>query len=100
MVFHERLAELRKKTGLSQKELSTRLGMARTTYSGYENGSREPDLNTLHKLSEFFEVDLNWLITGVMRELTEEEKVMVEDFSKLSEPDKEFIVELMKKMGR
>lgn len=61
-MFNERLASLREKVGLSQKELATRLKMARTTYSGYENGSREPDHETLNRIADFFEVTTDYLL--------------------------------------
>lgn len=63
-MFSERLRELRKKKGLTQEEASKRLDIARTTYSGYERGTSEPDFNTLTKLANFYDVDLNWLLDG------------------------------------
>lgn len=61
-MFSERLKELRKKKGLTQEEAAKRLDIARTTYSGYERGTSEPDMNMLNKLSDFYEVDLNSLV--------------------------------------
>lgn len=63
-MFSERLKELRKKKGLTQEEASKKLDIARTTYSGYERGTSEPDFNILNKISRFYEVDLNWLLEG------------------------------------
>lgn len=63
----QRLSALRGKSGLTQKELSSRLGMARTTYSGYENGTREPDHQTLQKFAAYFGVTTDYLL-GVDRE--------------------------------
>lgn len=97
-MFHERLAQLRGRTGLSQKEIAKRLGMARTTYAGYENGSREPDLKTLEKLSDFFEVDLNWLISGSEKVVDLEDEKIIENFNKLSIKGQDYILELMEKM--
>lgn len=61
-MLNKRLSMLRKEKGLTQQEISTRLKMARTTYSGYENGSREPDNETLDKLAEFHEVSVDYLL--------------------------------------
>lgn len=61
-MFKGRLESLRKKKGLSQAEISARVGIARTTYSGYENGAREPDHATLQKLADFFEVSIDYLL--------------------------------------
>lgn len=60
----KRLKELRKIKGLTQEEAANKLDIARTTYSGYERGTSEPDLNMLHKMSAVFEVDLNSLAGG------------------------------------
>lgn len=58
----ERLLELREKMGISQNEISRRLGIARTTYASYEQGKREPDIEMLKKLSELHGVKVSHLI--------------------------------------
>lgn len=95
MVINERLSKLRAKMGMSQAELSKRLGIARTTYSGYENGSREPDLAMLDKISSFFGVNVHWLVTGKNPVIDEEVEALVEKFSKLSESDQSTILDLI-----
>ncbi|WP_339283743.1 helix-turn-helix transcriptional regulator [Paenibacillus sp. FSL R5-0486] len=61
-MLSERLLELRKERRLTQQEISKYLKMARTTYSGYENGSREPDNETLNKIADFLEVSVDYLL--------------------------------------
>ncbi|WP_339182815.1 helix-turn-helix transcriptional regulator [Paenibacillus sp. FSL R5-0701] len=61
-LLSERLLELRKERRLTQQEISKSLKMARTTYSGYENGSREPDNETLNKIADFLEVSVDYLL--------------------------------------
>ena len=46
----ENLKFLRKNKKLSQEELATELGLTRSSYSGYENGVAEPNLQNLLKL--------------------------------------------------
>ena len=58
----KRLLELRNSKGFSQKELSKRLGIARTTYAGYENGSREPDFEMMRKISDYYNIEISSLI--------------------------------------
>ena len=61
-VFGKKLKELRTEKGISQRELGECLGFCNQTISFWENGSREPDLDTLLKISRFFEVSLEELL--------------------------------------
>lgn len=49
--FNENLKEARLKSGLSQKDLSENIGVAKSTYSLYESGKREPNVDTIKKNS-------------------------------------------------
>lgn len=57
-----RIAELRVKMGLSMKEAATKLEMPYTTYVNYEKGTREPNSETLIKLSRFFGTSIDYLL--------------------------------------
>ena len=57
-----RLRELRKEKGLSQTQLANELGMIKQTYSNYENEKREPNIATLIKLADYFDVSVDYLI--------------------------------------
>lgn len=56
------LNELRKRDGVKMKELSEYLGVTVSTISMYESGKREPDLQTLCKLADFFHVTTDELL--------------------------------------
>lgn len=58
----EKLKELRLEKGLSQKEVSTALGLTRSAFTNYENGYREPSLETLKKICQFFDVSADYLL--------------------------------------
>lgn len=58
----ENLKLLRKRRKLSQEELAAELGLTRSSYSGYENGVAEPNLENLMKFSSFFNISLDKLI--------------------------------------
>ncbi|WYU52850.1 helix-turn-helix transcriptional regulator [Bacillus sp. FSL K6-0047] len=60
----ERLKKLRAARGLSQQELSDKLNITRGTYAHYEVNKRQPDYETLKKISDFFNVSIDYLITG------------------------------------
>lgn len=58
----QKLKILRKEKKVTQSELADILGIARTTYANYEQGTREPDNTTLNKLADFFEVSTDYLL--------------------------------------
>lgn len=62
MEFGEFLAELRKEKGLLQKEVANYLKVTVATISNYEKGVHSPDLNTLVKLADFFDVSTDYLL--------------------------------------
>lgn len=62
MEFGEFLAELRKERGCLQKEVAAYLNMTVATISNYEKGVHTPDLDTLIKLADFFNVSTDYLL--------------------------------------
>ena len=61
-IFGKRLKELRVNKGISQQKLGEDLGFCNQTISFWENGSREPDLDTLVKISHYFEISIGDLL--------------------------------------
>jgi transcriptional regulator with XRE-family HTH domain len=59
--FKKTFKALRIREGLTQEELSNKLEISRSAISMYERGEREPDFETLEKIADFFNVDLNYL---------------------------------------
>ena len=60
--FSDMLRYLRKRDGLSQKELAEKAGVTRSTIGMYETGKREPDFETLEALADVFNVNMNTLL--------------------------------------
>ncbi len=58
------LKEIRKKRNLNQQKVAYDLNLSREALSYYENGKREPSLATLVAMSNYFNVSINYLITG------------------------------------
>ena len=58
------LIEIRKKKGYSQQKVAMDLNISREALSHYETGKRNPDLNMLIALSKYFNVSIDYLITG------------------------------------
>lgn len=57
-----RLRELRNKSGLTQNEIASRLGVSGQTILNWENGIYEPKINQLIQLADLFNVTVDYLI--------------------------------------
>ena len=55
---------IRKKKNLNQLKVAMDLNISREALSYYENGKREPSLELLVAMSQYFNVSINYLITG------------------------------------
>ena len=60
--YTERLKKLREFEKLNQSELAKELGISQNTYSQYETGSRQPSLEMLVKLAEFYFVSTDYIL--------------------------------------
>lgn len=69
-----KLKELRKNKGLSQRELAHILQVAPNTLSQWENGTRNPDPETLKQLADFFSVTIDYLLNRDISKLKLDEK--------------------------
>lgn len=58
----DRLKELRKDKGLTQKDLGDILGVGKTTISMYENGNSTPNDEIKLKICDYFDISLDYLI--------------------------------------
>lgn len=97
-----RIKMLRETAGLSQFGLGKILDVHPATISNYETGKREPELSTLIKMAEYFNVTLDFL-TGRDEmpnpgQAPEEVAVMFRavDWSKLSPEDKAIVIAVIK----
>ena len=59
-----RIASLRQNCGLSQAALAEKLHISTSTVGMYEQGRREPSVDTLIALSQIFGVSLDYLLSG------------------------------------
>ena len=55
---------VRKARNLNQQKVAIDLNIARESLSYYENGKREPSLALLVEMSRYFNVSIDYLITG------------------------------------
>lgn len=62
--FSLALRSLRIRENLTQDELADSLNIAKSTISMYETGNRTPDFEMLEVIADFFNVDMNFLLSG------------------------------------
>lgn len=91
--FNENLKFAREKRGLSQKEVAENIGVAKSTYSLYESGNREPNVQTIKKIADVLNTSADELL-GIDDEpqtiaahfdgdeYTEEELSKIKEFAK------------------
>lgn len=60
--FNDNLRNARLKKGYSQKEVAENIGVAKSTYSLYESGNREPNVQTIKKLADLLSVSTDDLL--------------------------------------
>ena len=58
------LKKIRKQRNLNQQKVAMDLNISREALSYYENGKREPSLSLLVAMSRYYNVSINYLITG------------------------------------
>lgn len=61
--FYKRLKELRANAGLTQKELANSLNVTQTAITYWENEKREPSLDMIAKIADYFNVSVESLLT-------------------------------------
>ena len=62
MTFGEKIQKLRKEAGLSQEELSDRLGVSRQAVSKWERDNGYPETEKIVRMSQIFHVTLDYLL--------------------------------------
>lgn len=62
LTYGEILRELRIYHDYKQKDLSSYLNITSQAYSNYENNKRTPDIETMRKIAQFYNITLDTLI--------------------------------------
>ena len=60
--FAKRLRIIRKKKGLTQKQLAVEVGASERGIQSYEIGERNPALDQLIALADYFDVSIDYLV--------------------------------------
>lgn len=101
--LEENLKRLRSLKGLSRKKIAEELNTPYSTYAGWENGFREPDISTLNNIASYHKVSINDLLNPEAAVRDEDTLKLISRLSKnlfetyISVPD-EHRAELEKKL--
>lgn len=60
--MYYRIRDLREDSGLNQTRIAKILGMSQTGYSKYETGENDIPTSILIKLSDFYDVSIDYLL--------------------------------------
>lgn len=62
--IHSHLKQLRQDRGMTQETVAQRMGLTRQAVSSHESGRTRPDLDTLMRYAEVYDVDLHDILYG------------------------------------
>ncbi len=65
MSLGNRIAQLRKRTGLNQVDFAQRLGVSQSAFKNYERGASEPPVSLITRLCSDFNASADWLVLGI-----------------------------------
>lgn len=85
-----KLKELRKKFNKKQEEIAKYLNISTTGYNYYETDKREPSIETLIKLADYYNVSLDYLVgrennPNILTSLYNEKKELIKISEELNE---------------
>ena len=97
-----KLKELRKSKKLTQTDLANSLYMTQNCYSSYECGRTEPNIETLCKIADFYNVSLDYLVGRDFRSevgfLSNEQKNVVYVMKQLNDKNLNELLSIALKM--
>lgn len=105
-----RLKEIRLEKKLTQKEIAIKLNITQQTYSDYETGRTDPDIETLILIGDILETRIDYLlgreddfgnvhVQGTAPQLTADEKELLDIFRSLRREYKVQILEYTRYFG-
>lgn len=98
MAFKDRLKEARISNNMTQEQVAEKIGVAKSTFTGYEKGNSEPNMLTISKIMNVLKVDANFLwqdemndLGGNPMQLKYDEMKVIEKYQSLDEDGRKFI---------
>jgi len=99
-VFYERLKEIRHVKQISVAVLAEHLGLSPDHVLDYENGTAEPTIDVLIRLSKLFGVSVDYLVglsnsTKPVFEISSEEKHIITSYREMKPGDKKVFSDIL-----
>ena len=60
--FPQRLKDLRAERGYTLQNVANALGLSLMAYAHYEHGDRQPSIDTIRKICDFYDVSADYLL--------------------------------------
>jgi transcriptional regulator with XRE-family HTH domain len=104
MSIGQNIKKIREEKGLTQQSIAELIAMHRSNYSKIESGQRELSIDALHKISKFFGMSIDQIVTfegNIPQEVTIEDKSLSEQIKliqELDEEDKTIVFKMVDKM--
>ena len=107
MLISERIYKYMEEKKISQLEFAKRTGISRSRINNYENGIREPDLETMEAFADYFNVNMDTLTGRIEAKnpTTENDDgssdlftEIYNKFNQLPDDDREYIVSLINRL--
>jgi len=95
MALSTNMLLIRKKKGLSQADLGKMIGTSGDVIGRYERGDINPSVEVVSKIADALEVSLDYLLGKTALELDKQALQRLEDISKLSPENKNFVLNLI-----
>ena len=73
MVIGKRIKEMRESKQITQEQLGLIIDVTKVSICGYEKGHKNPNLSTLIKLADYFEVSTDFLLGRDINVINEDE---------------------------
>ena len=91
MYFGERLTQVRKRKNLSQADIGKKIGINGDAYGRYERNEVRPTIEMALKIAQALDVSLDYLTGSTDLELDKNAVNRIQELSKLSEKDQDYI---------
>ena len=92
-VIHNHLRLLRETRDIKQKDVADAIDVSRSTYANYESGFRIPDIETLTRIADFYQVSVDTVIGHQIKSASIEplpdELLLIKKYRQLSPAGKE-----------